>query len=99
MSNVITLPEQAPRPAPVARYAEIAVYGTVGPVTVALARRADVSEGLIHVVVMGSAIGLEIVATLPDDDKGRAIADFTGPTVLRAAELAETEFAAHPEAC
>ena len=99
MSNVITLPEQAPRPAPVARYAEIAVYGTIGALTVALARRADVSEGLIHVVAMGSAIGLEIVATLPDDEKGRAVADFTGPAVLRAAELAETEFAARPEVC
>lgn len=99
MSNVITLPEQAPRQAPVARYAEIAVYGTVGPLTVALARRADTPEGLIHVVMMGSAIGLEIVAALPDDDKGRAVADFTGPAVLRAAELAETEFAARPEAC
>ena len=64
-----------------------------------MARRADVSEGLIHVVVMGSAIGLEMVATLPDDDKGRAVADFTGPAVLRATELAETEFAARPEVC
>ena len=99
MPNVITFPEQAQRPAPVARYAEIAVYGLVGPITVALARRADVPEGLIHVVMMGSAIGLEIVATLPDDDKGRAVADFTGPAVLRAAELTETEFAARPEVC
>jgi hypothetical protein len=64
-----------------------------------LARRADTQEGLIHVVMMRAAIGLEIVATLPDDDKGRAVADFTGPAVLRAAELAETEFAARPEAC
>ncbi|MCJ2138090.1 hypothetical protein MKK69_29260 [Methylobacterium sp. J-026] len=48
--------------------------------------------------MMGAAIGLEIVATLPDDDKGRAVADFTGPAVLRAAELADTEFAARPEA-
>jgi len=99
MPTVVTFPEQAPRPAPVARYAEIAVYGTVGPITVALARRADAPEGLIHVVVMGSAIGLEIVATLPDDEKGRAVADFTGPAALRAAELAETEFAARPEVC
>ena len=99
MPNVVTFPEQAPTLTPEARYAEIAVYGTVGPITVALVRRADAQEGLIHVVVMGSAIGLEIVATLPDDDKGRAVADFTGPVVLRAAELAETEFAARPEAC
>jgi hypothetical protein len=99
MSNVITLPEQASRPAPMARYAEIAVYGTVGSLTVSLARRAGTPEGLIHIVVMGSAIGLEIVATLPDDDKGRAVADFTGPAVLRAAELTETEFAARPETC
>lgn len=99
MSNVITLPEQTSRPAPVARYAEIAVYGTVGPITVALVRRADAQEGLIHVVVIGSAIGLEIVATLPDDDKGRAVAGFTGPAILRAVELAETEFAARPEVC
>ena len=99
MSTVVTFPEQAPRPAPVARYAEIAVYGTVGSLTVALARRANTPEGLIHVVMMGSAIGLEIVATLPDDDKGRAVADFTGPVVLRAVELTETEFAARPEVC
>lgn len=99
MPNVVTFPEPAPVPRPVARYEEIAVYGTVGPLTVALARRADTPEGLIHLVVMGSAIGLEIVATLPDDDKGRAVADFTGPAVLRAVELSETEFAARPEAC
>jgi urea transporter len=99
MSNVVTFPEQAPTLTPEARYAEIAVYGTVGPLTVALARRTDTSEGLIHIVVMGSAIGLEMVATLPDDDKGRAVADFTGPAVLRAVELSETEFAARPEAC
>lgn len=41
MSAVITFPEQAPRLAPVARYAEIAVYGTVGSITVTLARRTD----------------------------------------------------------
>ncbi|CAA2161245.1 hypothetical protein MBRA_06405 [Methylobacterium brachiatum] len=99
MPNVITFPEQAPRPAPMARYAEIAVYGTVGPITVALTRRTDAMAGLIHVVVLGSAIGLEVVATLPDDDKGRAVADFVGPAVLRAAELTETEFAARPEVC
>ena len=99
MSTVVTFPARPEKPAPVARYDEIALYGTVGPITVALARRADVPEGLIHVVMMGSAIGLEIVATLPDDDKGRAVADFTGPAVLRAAELTETEFAARPEVC
>ncbi|MCJ2092788.1 hypothetical protein MKK67_09780 [Methylobacterium sp. J-072] len=49
--------------------------------------------------MMGSAIGLEMVATLPDDDKGRAVADFTGPAVLRGVELAETEFGARPEVC
>lgn len=99
MSNIITFAAQNLKPAPVARYEEIAVYGTVGPLTVALARCADAQERLIHVVMMGSAIGLEIVATLPDDEKGRAVADFTGPAVLRAAELAETEFAARPEVC
>ncbi|MCJ2061902.1 hypothetical protein MKK63_04200 [Methylobacterium sp. J-088] len=98
MSNIITL-ARPEKPTPVARYAEIAVYGAVGPITVALARRADTPEVLIHVVMMGSAIGLEIVATLPDDDKGRAVADFTGPAILRAVELSETEFAALPEAC
>ncbi|MCJ2065744.1 hypothetical protein MKK63_24010 [Methylobacterium sp. J-088] len=98
MSNVITLagPE---KPAPVARHEEITVYGTVGPLTVALTRRTDAMAGLIHVVLLGSAIGLEVVATLPDDTKGRAIADFVGPAVVRSAELAETEFAARPEAC
>ena len=99
MSTVVNFPARPEKPAPAARYEEIALYGTVGPLTVALARRADTPEGLIHVVVMGSAIGLEIVATLPDDDKGRAVADFTGPAVLRGAELTETEFAARPEAC
>ncbi|WP_419828352.1 hypothetical protein [Methylobacterium sp.] len=101
MSTVVTFPARPEKPTPVARYAEIAVYGRVGSVTVGLARRADTPEGLIHVVVIGSAIGLEIVATLPDDDKGRAVADFTGPAVLRATELSETEFAVAtcPEAC
>ena len=99
MSTVVTFLGHPEKSTPVARYAEVALYGTVGPLTVALARRADTPEGLIHVVVMGSAIGLEIVATLPDDDKGRAVADFTGPAVLRAAELSETEFTACPEAC
>ena len=42
---------------------------------------------------------LEIVASLPDDEKGRAVADFVGPAVLRTAELTETELAAQPEAC
>ena len=99
MSNVITLTPQPPKPTSATRYEEIAVYGTVGPISVALARRTREPEGLIHVVVMGSAIGLEMVATLPDDEKGRAIADFIGPAVLRAVELAETEFTSRPEAC
>ncbi|WP_246695494.1 hypothetical protein [Methylobacterium sp. P1-11] len=55
--------------------------------------------GLIHVVMLGSAIGLEVVATLPDDVKGHAVAPFAGPAMLRAAERAETEFAACPEVC
>ena len=98
MSNVVTL-ARPEKPAPAARYEEIAVYGTVGPITVALTRRTDAMAGLIHVVLLGSAIGLEVVATLPDDAKGRAIADFVGPAVVRSAELAETEFAGRPEAC
>ena len=98
MTNIITL-ARPEKPTPSARYEEIAPYGTVGTLTVALARRADTAEGLIHVVMMGSAIGLEMVATLADDTKGRAIADFVGPAVVRSAELAETEFAARPEAC
>lgn len=99
MSNIITFPDLAPKSVPMAYHEEIAVYGSVGPITVSLTRRTDAMAGLIHVVVLGSAIGLEVVATLPDDEKGRAIADFSGPAVLRAAELAETEFAARPEVC
>ena len=97
MSNVITL-ARPEKPVPVARHEEIAVYGTVGPLTVALTRRTDAMAGLIHVVLLGSAIGLEVLATLPDNEKGRAIADFVGPAVVRSAELAETEFAARPGA-
>lgn len=97
MSNVIPL-ARPEKPAPTARYEEIAVYGTVGPLTVALTRRTDAMAGLIHVVLLGSAIGLEVLATLPDNEKGRAIADFVGPAVVRSAELAETEFAARPGA-
>lgn len=99
MPDVITFPDRTIKSIPMAHYEEIAVYGSVGPITVSLTRRTDAMAGLIHVVVLGSTIGLEVVATLPDDAQGRAVADFTGPAVLRAAELAETEFAARPEAC
>ena len=97
MSNVVTFPKAASKPAPRARYETVAGYGSAGPVTVSLVRRLDAMAGLIHVVVIGQLQGVEIIATLPDDDKGRAVADFTGPAVLRAVELSETEFAA--EAC
>ena len=98
MSNIFTL-ARPQEPTPSARYEEIAPYGTAGALTVALARRADVEERLIHVVLMGSAIGLEIVAPLPDNDKGRAVADFVGLAVVRSAELAEIEFDTRPGAC
>ncbi len=75
------------------------MYGHAGLLTVALARRTDTAAGWIHILLLGSAIGLEIVASLPDDEKGRAVAGFVGPAVLRAVELAETEFAARPEVC
>jgi hypothetical protein len=99
MSNVITFATPLPKPTPVVRYEEIAVYGTVGPIMVALTRRTDTTAGLIHVVVQGSVAGLEVVATLPDDHKGRASADLTASAVLRGIEVAETEFAARPRAC
>jgi len=93
MSNVVIFPEAASKPAPSARYETVAGYGSVGPVTVSLVRRLDAMAGLIHVVVIGQLQGVEIIATMPDDEKGRAVADFTGPAALRAVELAETEFA------
>lgn len=107
MSNVFTFPGKAasgtkpPRGAIVSRWKEIAVYGEVGPIRVVLARRLDAQQGLIHVAVLGSScwVGLEPVASMPDDANGRAIADFTGSAVLRAIEHAEVEFAAQPEAC
>ncbi len=78
----------------------VASYGEVGPLSVVLARRLDTEPGLIHVAIIGTAlITIEVVATLPDDANGRAIADFTGPAVLRAIEHAEVEFVAQPEAC
>ncbi|KQS65044.1 hypothetical protein ASG32_31025 [Methylobacterium sp. Leaf361] len=98
MSNVITLPSRAKAEASTAHYLEVAVYGRTGSLTVTLARRED-AVGWLHVLLLGSAVGLEIVATLPDDEKGRAVADFVGPAVLRTAELTETEIAAQPEAC
>jgi hypothetical protein len=98
MSNVITLPART-KPASTAHYQELAVYGHAGSLTVALARRTDTPADLIHVLLLGSAVGLEIVASLPDDEKGRAIADFVGPAVLRTVELTETEIAAQPKAC
>lgn len=100
MTNVITL-TRPEKPAPTARYETVATYGSVGPVTVSLLRRLDAMAGLIHVVVLGQLQGVEIIATLPDDGQGRAVADFTGPAALRAVELAETEFAVdtRPEAC
>lgn len=99
MSNVITLSPRPPKPTSTERYEEIAVYGSVGPISVALARRTHAMAGLIHVVMLGSAVGLEIVSTLTDDEKGRAVADYVGAAVVRAAELAETEFTTCPEAC
>ena len=101
MSNVITLPIGQKQPGSTAHYEEFAEYGRVGFLTVALARRTDGPAGLVHIVVIGAAIGVEIVVTMSDDEKGRAIADLTGRAVLRAVELSETEFAAAicPEAC
>lgn len=98
MSNVIALPPRPQKPSHTAHYQEVAVYGHAGPLTVALARRED-TAGWLHVLLLGSAIGLEIIASLPDDEKGRAVADFVAPAVLRTAELTETEIAAQPEAC
>ncbi|SFT30006.1 hypothetical protein [Methylobacterium sp. yr668] len=98
MSNVITLTTRTKADASTAHYQEVAVYGHAGPLTVTLARRED-AAGWLHVLLLGSAVGLEIVASLPDDEKGRAVADFVGPAVLRTAELTETEIAAQPEAC
>lgn len=99
MSNIIAMPTRAKTDTSTAHYQELAVYGHAGPLTVTLARRTDTPTGWIHVLLLGSAVGLEIIASLPDDEKGRAIADFVGPPVLRTAELTETEFAATPEAC
>jgi len=106
MSNVVIFPDKPAAPtgpitAPIAsRWEEVAFYGEIGPIRVVLARRLDAQHGFIHVAVLGtSLIGLEPVATLPDDANGRAIADFTGPAVLRAIEHAEVEFVAQPEAC
>lgn len=107
MSNVFTFPGKAasapvpPQGVIVSHWEEVASYGEVGPLRVVLARRLDAQHGLIHVAVLGSSawVGLEPVASLPDDKNGRAIADFTGPAVLRAIEHAEVEFAAQPEAC
>ncbi|MBE7197746.1 MAG: hypothetical protein INR70_08090 [Parafilimonas terrae] len=98
MSNVITLPTRS-KAATTAHWQEVAVYGRAGPLTVTLARRTDQPAGWIHVLLLGSAVGLEIIASLPDDEKGRAVADFVGLAVLRTAELTETEIAAQPEAC
>ncbi|UIY45588.1 hypothetical protein [Methylobacterium radiotolerans] len=98
MSNVITLPSRAKADTSTAHYQEVAVYGHAGPLTVTLARH-EGAPGWLHVLLLGSAVGLEIVASLPDDEKGRAVADFVGPAVLRTVELSETEFAAQPEAC
>lgn len=99
MSNIIALPTRAKPDTSTAHYQELAVYGHAGPLTVALGRRTDTPAGWIHVLLLGSAVGLEIVASLPDDVNGRAIADFVGPAVLRTAYLTETELAAQPEAC
>ena len=101
MSNIASFPNRPAKPEVESRWEEIAAYGVVGPIKVALARRIDAMPDLIHVVVVGDSCwtGVEPVASLPDDANGRAIADFTGPAVLRAIEHAEVEFAAQPEAC
>ncbi|MCJ2023937.1 hypothetical protein [Methylobacterium sp. J-067] len=102
MSNVFTFPDKpaAPMGPITARWEVVASYGEVGPLRVALTRRLDMPPGFIHVAVIGTAlITIEPVTTLPDDANGRAIADFTGPAVLRAIEHAEVEFVAQPEAC
>jgi|FEC22Drversion2_1045045.scaffolds.fasta_scaffold01845_5 hypothetical protein len=99
MSNVITMPTRAKSDTSTAHYQELAVYGSAGPLTVTLGRRTDAPDDWIHVLLLGSAVGLEIVASMPNDVNGRAIADFVGPAVLRTAYLTETELAAQPEAC
>jgi hypothetical protein len=94
---MVTLPARSQKAARSAHYEEVAVYGHAGPLTVTLARRRNGTAGLIHVVLPGPAVGLEIIASLPADEKGRAAADFVGPAVSRTAELSETDFAAVPE--
>jgi hypothetical protein len=107
MFNVFTFPGKAtPDMGPsggaiVSRWEEVTSYGEVGTIRVVLARRLDAMAGRIHVVVLGSSswVGVAPITSLPDDANGRAIADFTGPVVLRAIEHAEVEFASQPEAC
>ncbi|WP_020095992.1 hypothetical protein [Methylobacterium sp. 285MFTsu5.1] len=99
MSNVITLPSRAKAAALATHYETVATYGETGPVSIALLRRLDASAGLIHVALLGVLQGVEIIASLPDNDQGRAIADFVGPAALRAVELSEVEFAVTAEAC
>ena len=99
MSNVIALPTRPQKSGLTARYETIASYGETGPVAVSLLRRFDALAGLIHVAVIGPLQGVEIIASLPDNDQGRAIADYVGPAALRAVELSEVEFTVTPEAC
>ncbi|MDP4006523.1 hypothetical protein [Methylobacterium sp. NEAU K] len=99
MSNIIALPTHPQKPIPTAHYETVASYGETGPVAVSLLRRLDAPAGLIHVAVLGPLQGVEIIASLPDNDQGRGIAGLVGPAALRAVELSEIEFAAQPEAC
>lgn len=99
MSNVIHLSVPQQKAPPTAHYGTVAKYGEAAPVSVALLRRLDAPAGLIHVALLCPLQGVEIIASLPDNDQGRAIADFVGPAALRAVELSEVEFAIAPEAC
>ncbi len=104
MSNVLAFPDrpgEIPQGPVVASWELIASYGAAGPISVAIARRTDDPQGLIHVVVLGSScwVGVEPVVSLPDDAGGRATADLMAAAVLRGIEHAEVEFAAAPEAC
>ena len=104
MSNVLAFPDRSgkiPQGPVVASWELIASYGAAGPISVAVARRTDEPQGLVHVVVLGSScwVGVEPVASLPDDAGGRAAADLMAAAVLRGIEHAEVEFAAAPEAC
>lgn len=79
-------PGRAP---PAEVYAEVRVYGEVGPLRVVRLTRTDVTLGLTHVVILGHPrLGPAFVAGFPETEEGVGLADVVGVAAVRTLQVA-----------